>query len=353
MTDKIYDKRWKVINFGKPLGKGGQGVTYLVEDLEDENKVYVLKRLINNNRIDRFKVEIETIEKFDHPNIVKYIHSNLETAKPYHVTEYCAGGELTFDKVSSLSIIEKLKLFSIICKAVGYAHSYQPNQIIHRDIKPENVLLKEDGKTPIITDFGICFNTEDGLERLTETVIQIGARYYMPPEFRDGRADKDEITPQSDVYSLGKLLYWIFRGRVMDREDFDDNFWDIRKTNDTEHSLNFIHEIFAKTIVRNPEDRFSDANELAQEIDKMSEIIDGNGHYLDINIPHKCIFCANGKYGVFAIPTDTYGRVGNLSDMFSYFQKEKDKSFCLVCENCGNIQFFTLSNTKQNSWKFQ
>lgn len=350
MTDKIYDKRWKVINPEKPLGKGGQGITYLVEDLENDNKIYVLKRLKDKNRIERFRTEIDTIKNFNHPNIIKYQHSNLETAKPYHVTEYCAGGELTFEKVFKLSTIEKLSLFSTICKAIGYAHANKPKSIIHRDIKPANILLRQDERIPIITDFGICFNTEEGLERLTETMEQAGARFYMAPELANGRTS--EITPRCDVYSLGKLLYWIFKGRIFDREDFIyDNENDLRNLSDIDPSMHFIYEIFEKTIKYNPNDRFSNANELAKEIDKTSEIISKDGHYLDINTPQKCMFCANGKYAVFAVPTDTYGKIGNISDPFHYFQNKSDKAFCLVCENCGNIQFFTLTNTKQNSWK--
>lgn len=346
MAEKIYGNRWKIIN---TIGEGGQGQVFKVKDINDESKTYVLKRLKNPKRIGRFKHEIETIEKLDHPNIVNLIDYDLENEKPYLVIEYCAGGELTFDKVLNLSTIERLTLFSTISKAIGYAHE---KGVIHRDIKPANILLKDDEKTPVITDFGICFNTEEGFERLTETIEQVGARFYMAPEFANGRTT-DEVTSQCDLYSLGKLLYWMFKGRIFDREDFIyEKDKDLRNFAGTDHSMHFIYEIFEKTIKHNPNDRLSDANELAKEIDKMSEVISKDGHYLDMNATQKCMFCANGNYETFAIPTDMYGRVGNLSDMFSYFQNKSDKSFCLVCENCGNIQFFTLSNTKQNSWKF-
>lgn len=357
MTEKLYGNRWKKVG---ALGEGGQGQIFKVEDITDENKVFVLKKLKNITRIERFKGEIEAIKKLEHLNIVNLVDFNLEASKPYLVTEFYAGGELTFEKVSKFSTIEKLILFSNICKAVGYAHE---KGIVHRDIKPANILLKEDNKTPVIADFGVCFNTEEGLERLTETMEQVGARFYMAPELRDGRADDDKVNAQSDVYSLGKLLYWMFRGKVMDRENFDDREWDLRKADTFDHSLYFIQEIFENTIVKNPKrdvwsktgGRFTDANELAKAIDNVIYILKKDGKYLDINIPQKCVFCNIGKYKIYAVPT-TYqtNYMTGLSGSFPDYPNphtENSSSFCLVCENCGNIQFFNKSMTKGTSWK--
>lgn len=359
MAEKVYGNRWKTI---ETLGEGGQGQVFLVEDLENENKSYVLKRLKNNERINRFKSEIEAIKKLKHPNIVNLIDFDLENNKPYLVTDYCAGGELTFDKVSSFSTIEKLKLFSTICKAIGYAHE---NGIIHRDIKPANILLQSDEKTPVVTDFGICFNTDEGLERLTETIEQVGARFYMAPELRDGRAEDNKIIPESDVYSLGKLLYWMFRGRVMDRENFNEKEWDLRNYKTFDHSMHFIYEIFEKTIILNSKisflnigyGRFTNAKELANDIDKIIYILEQKGRYLDINIPQKCIFCEIGKYEIFAIPINpNTGAVMNFSGSFPNLYSNNTygdpQSFCYVCNNCGNIQFFNRASIKGN-WKMK
>jgi serine/threonine protein kinase len=344
MANKIFGGRWQII---EKIGEGGQGRVFRVRDLNDGHNEYVLKLLKNVDRIDRFRTEIETIEKLEHPNIAKLIDSNLIDARPYLVSEYCSGGDLSahFHKLSLVRPLELLSLFSTICKAIGYAHD---SGTIHRDIKPANVLLKADEMSPVVTDFGICFNTQDGFERLTETNEQVGARYFMAPELADGRTGS--IYPSCDVYSLGKLLYWMINDRVFDREKFKQYDWDLRKKPEYADSIHFIYEIFDKTIVENPSDRFENGNQLAKSVDKIIAILQKDGRFLDANIPSKCIFCGNGKYAVFAIPTSNYGNV-KLSDFFHQFQNKSEKAFCLVCENCGNIQFFSLLNAKQNSWK--
>jgi len=89
--------------------------------------------------------------------------------------------------------------------------------VVHRDIKPENILSTFE-TTPVVGDFGICFVDDD--EHLTITEEVMGARFYCAPELRDGRLQPG-IPPQAaDVYSLGKLLYWMLSyGRIFDRED--------------------------------------------------------------------------------------------------------------------------------------
>ena len=283
MGKELFGDKWKIVN---TIGEGGQGQVFKVEDTKNENNIYVLKKLKNVNRIDRFKSEIETIEKLIHPNIVNLIDFDLDNIKPYLVTDYCEGGELTFDKVSKLSAIERLKLFSTICNAIGYAHK---RGIVHRDIKPANILLQADEKIPVVTDFGICFNTVEGLERLTETSEQAGSRFYMPPELADGRSE--DVTPKADVYSLGKVLYWMFKGSIFDREETNDQKkyylpkWDLRNLPEFADSIHFIYEIFDQTISENPIDRLDDANQLSEAVEKIISILHNNGRFLDADIP--------------------------------------------------------------------
>ncbi len=350
MANQIYGDRWRII---EPISEGGQAQVFKVEDIQDNNKIYVLKRLKNINRIERFRNEIESIKRLTHPNIVKLIESNLITDKPYLVTEFCVGGEVTFNETSKLSTIEKLILFSSICKAIGYAHE---NKIIHRDIKPANILFNE-RKMPVISDFGICFNSNEGFERLTETIEQVGARFFMAPELADGRSD--EITPRSDVYSLGKLLYWLVRGKVFDREKFSIGDWDLRKDSKADHTINFIYEIFEKTIIENPQNRFEDANQLANEVDKIIEILEKNGHFLDISLTQKCLFCAKGEYEKFHDPLNLIDgeHYGNSREILLNYQLtpqyvgNRKEILYLICNHCGNIQIFRLEKLKNQTWK--
>src|SRR5438876_944465 len=90
---KVYGDRWEII---ESLDEGGQAHTFLVKDVKGEGEtIYVLKRLKNLNRIDRFKREIEAVRNLSHENIVHLIDFDLEAEKPYLVTEYCSGGSLS------------------------------------------------------------------------------------------------------------------------------------------------------------------------------------------------------------------------------------------------------------------
>ena len=90
---KIYGDRWKVV---ESLPEGGQAHLYLVTDIRGQGEtLYVLKRLKNIKRIDRFKREIEAVRNLSHENIVRLIDFDLGAEKPYLITEYCSGGGLS------------------------------------------------------------------------------------------------------------------------------------------------------------------------------------------------------------------------------------------------------------------
>ncbi len=373
---KTYGERWEIL---RPLKEGGQAHTYLVRDLRGTNEKFVLKRLKNTKRVNRFKTEIDAISDLQHPNIIQMVDNNLNAEKPYLVIDYYERGELSYEDVNSLSIDEKLKLFTTICDAIGFAHE---RGIIHRDIKPANILLDTDGITPIITDFGICFNTNEGLERLTETIEQAGARYYMAPELADGRSS--DVSSRCDVYSLGKLLYWMFKGRVFDRETTNATpkyllpEWDISSGFNSKNQVNFIYDIFNQTIVENPEERLEDGKHLSKDINKTINIFRNDGRYLDLKTPPNCVFCSVGKYskhkllpkitknnatGYGQAGTQTYevdykhsgleifsGNVFNLPEG-NIGQKTYKQYLILTCDNCGNCQVFKIGAEGSQNWR--
>jgi serine/threonine protein kinase len=117
------------------------------------------------------------------------------------------------DAVTAGVIGKSADLFAVykaVCAGVAHIHA---NGIIHRDLKPENILFI--GGTPKVADLGLCLIA--GLERVTSSLEAVGPRFYMAPELEDGRSL--DVTPTADIYSLGKILYFMLSGgRIFSRE---------------------------------------------------------------------------------------------------------------------------------------
>lgn len=261
---KKYGK-WETI---KSLSEGGQGHIFLVKNTEEtDSKEYVLKRLKHKEkRINKFKKEIEAGLTLKHHYIVKIESYDINHAKPYLVTDYYSKGDLSKFNLSSYSLEDKLKFFQKICKAINYAHE---KGVIHRDIKPSNIFIKDDFE-PMVGDFGLCYIEES--ERDTDTGEAIGSRYYMAPELADGKLD--EINPLSDIYSLGKLLYFILTGQIFDREKHNASKFNITNYKGILHpnhkeTLTLINDIFDITIVENPKHRLNNIDQLIKKIEEI------------------------------------------------------------------------------------
>jgi serine/threonine protein kinase len=213
MPPQIFGGRWEI---HEPLGEGGQAHTFRVVDLKgDEKTSYALKRLKNVRRLERFRSEVEALRSLADPNVIKLIDFDFEAKQPYLVSEFCAGGNLERN-ISRFNQdpIQALNLFIEICKGVAAAHD---KGIIHRDLKPTNILLRTSEGPPVVADFGICYI--EGGERHTLTEEAVGPRWFMAPELEDGRASDSDISSASDIYSLGKLLYWLISDRkIFSRE---------------------------------------------------------------------------------------------------------------------------------------
>jgi serine/threonine protein kinase len=207
MSAHIYGGRWKI---QEQLPEGGQAHTYRVVDLKGDGKTpYALKRLKNvTKRLERFRAEIEALRSLAHPNVIKLIDFDIEGEHPFFISEFCAGGNLA-QNIGQFSHdpLHALTLFIQICDGVAEAHH---RGIIHRDLKPTNILLRTAEGPPVVADFGLCY-IESG-ERHTLTEEAVGPRLFIAPELEDGRTSDSDITPASDIYSLGKLLYWLITG---------------------------------------------------------------------------------------------------------------------------------------------
>lgn len=208
-------KRVGVYKIMRELGRGGMGAVFLGErdDGEFRHKaaIKLIKRGMDSDFIvRRFRHERQILASFEHPFIARLLDGGTTKDNiPYFVMEYIEG-ETLFNYCDSrrLSIIERLKLFQKVCSAVDYAHE---RQIVHRDIKPSNILINSAGN-PKLLDFGIAKILDPNLihESLnpTASMLRMMTPDYASPEQVRGI----EVTPASDVYSLGILLYELVSG---------------------------------------------------------------------------------------------------------------------------------------------
>ncbi|MDN6728869.1 MAG: Stk1 family PASTA domain-containing Ser/Thr kinase [Alkalibacterium sp.] len=203
--ERIND-RYKLI---REIGSGGMAKVFLAEDLILERQVAVKLMAYNFHddeaSIRRFKREALSTTELLHPNIVDVVDVG-EDDSPYIVMEYVEGYDLK-EYIKSHHPIPYKKTVDFmlqILSAVEYAHRHN---IIHRDLKPQNILMAHD-ETVKITDFGIAVALSEN--SITQTNSLLGSVHYISPE----QARGSMATKQSDIYSLGILLYELLSGKV-------------------------------------------------------------------------------------------------------------------------------------------
>jgi serine/threonine protein kinase len=341
----------------KQIGKGGRGDVFVAYHRDDTARArpYALKRLRNVKNavgVERFRKEINAALRLEHPGIVKPVAWDLGK-RPFYVAPLHQKGHLTPEWAARLSPLARLRFFAGICHAVGHAHE---RGIIHRDIKPANVLITDDD-TPAVADFGLCFFRHEEGARLTETFEVAGSRFFTAPELADGRAE--DVTPATDVYSLGKLLYWLFSpgGGVFEREKHRDPKYNLLGTEPrTAHA--FVYEILDRTIIEEPTRRyFQDANALAADADAQAERLEMDAHALNLSVRQQCNYCGVGEYRVRVDPRwwfddlkppeeprPNYWRESAIEQARRYGVQAHNGTPWLIlsCEHCGNVQLFQL-----------
>jgi eukaryotic-like serine/threonine-protein kinase len=199
------------------LGEGGMGVVYLAErkDLGSLVAIKVLRDAwLSPARRERFASEQRTLAQLNHPSIARlYDADTLDDGTPWFVMEYVEGVPLTeYCSQHKCSIAERLHLFRSVCEAVQYAHQHA---VIHRDLKPSNILVKPDGTVRLL-DFGIAKQIEvlggpPGQTRTDQTLT--GLRLMTPAYAAPEQIRGDGVGIQTDVYSLGVILYELLAGQ--------------------------------------------------------------------------------------------------------------------------------------------
>jgi eukaryotic-like serine/threonine-protein kinase len=192
------------------LGEGGQKRVYLAHDtrLDRDVAVSLLKTSLDAEGAARFAREAQTMGRLgEHPNIVTIYDIGDMEGRPYVVSQYVEGGSLAELLASTgrrpLSLPQLLDLATQVCNALAHIHE---RGIVHRDLKPGNIWLGNQGKAKI-GDFGLAIGIDFATITMKGTLV--GTVAYLPPEVALGL----EARPQSDLYSLGVILYEMATGR--------------------------------------------------------------------------------------------------------------------------------------------
>lgn len=192
------------------IGSGGMSTVYCAfdETLERQVALKIMHSDISSDEaaLERFRREARTVAQLSHPHVVMVIDAGEDQGHPYIVFEHIRG-ETIKDRVrreGPLPIAEAVAYAIEIGRALQAAHE---QSLVHRDVKPQNVLLDEEGRAKV-TDFGIALGLET--EGLTAAGRVVGTTDYVSPEQAMGQ----EVTGQSDVYSLGIVLFEMLTGAV-------------------------------------------------------------------------------------------------------------------------------------------
>jgi len=192
------------------IARGGMGIVYRARQIS-LNRPVALKLMLessiaNPEDVHRFQQEARAAEQLDHENIVPIYDVGIHQGRPYYTMRLIPGGNL-------LAVLGELRqnprraaqLMMTIARAVEYAHQ---QGILHCDLKPENILLDSNG-TPHIADFGLAKRLDDS-KPIALSGDFLGSVLYISPEQAAGSTK--QLTPASDIYSLGAIFYEMLTG---------------------------------------------------------------------------------------------------------------------------------------------
>jgi eukaryotic-like serine/threonine-protein kinase len=206
-SDMLVESRYQV---ERELGRGAMSTVYLARDHELERPV-ALKvlddRVAGDDGLkERFVREARLAASLSHPNVVTIFDTGQDEGRPYIVMECVDGRTLAerLDEEGPLPPAEIAAIGAQICAGLEHAHAAG---LVHRDLKPGNLIERSEDGTIKIADFGIAHAAD--VTGLTETGTILGTASYLAPE----QADGGQISPATDLYALGVVLYELVAGR--------------------------------------------------------------------------------------------------------------------------------------------
>lgn len=264
-ANSVLQNRYKIMGV---IGSGGMGTVYQARDLNfaDVKRYVAIKELhtltsdpaLRASMLKTFRREANILAEMSHPAIVKIFDVFDMSDRAYIVMEFINGNdlELLLQKTRELPVEKVLDWAIELCDALDYLHNHQPDPIVFRDMKPSNVMIDSLGKVRLI-DFGIA-KTFVAAANVKHT--SIGTEGYSAPEQYKGN-----ISPQSDLYSLGATLHHILT-RKDPRLEAPFSFQERPISQYNPNVQPGFIQIIDRTLASDPKDRFQSCAEMKQAL---------------------------------------------------------------------------------------
>jgi serine/threonine-protein kinase len=271
-NDPLIGRRLSNFRLERVIGRGGMATVYYGWDMKLERPV-AIKLIDTRHRDDpsyarRFVNEARAVASWFHPNILQVHFADDEDGLYYFVMEYIQGldlGELLAQYRQDQELMPQddvIRIGRAVANALDYAHE---RGVVHRDVKPTNVMVSEDGRV-VLADFGLAMDVALG------TVGRVfGSPHYISPE---QARDSSEALPQSDIYSLGVMLYEMLTGSV----PFDDPSptsiaiqhltLEVPSPLKLNPNLNpVVEEVLLKVLSKSPQERYRSAQQFMDALE--------------------------------------------------------------------------------------